>query len=212
MSELAAGGAMLTCLAVVLGVVNFSKGEMRDVARANAAPAFAQTVSWVATEQQQERQPQFDAQSGPAAAIMPAIDLVEPLRGAVADPARLETVSASAPDPGVTPASAAHADAMILGIWAPDGSSCSLREFRQGLLPTIINAEGAWAGETFCSFKNHQQTDSGWRVVANCSNSTEHWTTQVRLSVKGDRLIWASKRGTQVYTRCGQDFLMARAR
>jgi len=32
----------------------------------------------------------------------------------------------------------------------------------------------------------------------------------VRLSVKNERLVWASRRGTQVYTRCGPDFLLAR--
>ena len=37
-------------------------------------------------------------------------------------------------------------------------------------------------------------------MIANCSNSRERWTAQVRLSVKGDRLTWASKRGVQVYT------------
>jgi hypothetical protein len=34
----------------------------------------------------------------------------------------------------------------IIGIRAPHGS-CSARDFRDGLLPTVINAEGAWAGE-----------------------------------------------------------------
>jgi len=102
--------------------------------------------------------------------------------------------------------------ASIAGIWAPDASACSARYFRDGTLPTIINADGAWAGETFCIFKNHKQTETGWRVVANCSNPHEHWTTEVNLTVKDNRLTWKSKRGAQAYARCGPDFRMAAAR
>lgn len=106
-------------------------------------------------------------------------------------------------------ADTASAESDMVGLWAPDASACSVRSFRQGLLPTIINTEGAWAGETFCMFKNRKTTESGWRVVAECSSGGDHWTTQVRLSLKGQRLIWESKRGRQVYTRCGPDLHMA---
>ena len=71
--------------------------------------------------------------------------------------------------------------------------------------------DGAWAGETFCIFSNQKQTETGWKVVANCSNAREQWSTQVRLTLKGDRLKWTSKRGTQDYTRCAPDFLLAKA-
>ena len=79
-------------------------------------------------------------------------------------------------------------------------------------MPTIIKTDGAWAGETFCAFKKRQETKTGWRVVANCSNEREHWTTDVRLIVKNNRLTWSSKRGTQSYKRCAPDFLMTAAR
>ena len=92
-----------------------------------------------------------------------------------------------------------------------DAGSCAVRNFRGGLLPTIINLDGAWAGETFCVFSNQKQTETGWKVTANCSNSREQWSTQVRLTVKGDRLRWTSKRGSQDYTRCSPDFLLAKA-
>jgi hypothetical protein len=105
----------------------------------------------------------------------------------------------------------AQVPATIVGVWAPDASPCTARNFREGFLPTIINTDGAWAGETFCIFRNQKKTETGWGVIANCSNNRERWTAQVRLSVKGDRLIWASKRGVQVYTRCTRDFLMAEA-
>src|SRR5947199_329559 len=75
------------------------------------------------------------------------------------------------------PAEAAHA--AIVGIWAPDSGTCSARNLREGLLPAIINTDGAWAGETFCTFKNQKQTDTEWRVVATCSNPRERWTANV---------------------------------
>jgi hypothetical protein len=114
------------------------------------------------------------------------------------------------------PADRADPDLMkkvtIVGVWAPDAGNCSARNFRAGVLPAVINAEGAWAGETFCAFKNQKQTETGWRVVAKCSNPRERWTVNVRLTVQDNRLTWTSKRGTQTYTRCPPDVLMAAAR
>jgi hypothetical protein len=99
--------------------------------------------------------------------------------------------------------------AAIVGVWAPDAGNCSARNFREGLLPTVITGEGAWAGETFCIFKNKEQTETGWRVVAKCSNQREQWTSNVRLTISENRLTWTSKRGTQIYTRCAPEVLMA---
>ena len=109
----------------------------------------------------------------------------------------------------------AHPDLMkkatIVGVWAPDAGTCSARNFRERILPAVINTDGAWAGDTFCLFKNKTQTETGWKVVAECSNPRERWTANVRLTVDGNRLTWMSKRGTQAYTRC-TDVLMAEAR
>lgn len=107
---------------------------------------------------------------------------------------------------------AAQADDAIAGVWAPDGSACSLRDFREGTLPTVINMNGAWAGETFCVFKNRKRIEAGWRVVASCFNPREHWTTGVRLTTRDHRLTWTSKRGEQIYTQCSSDFLRTAAR
>jgi predicted RNase H-like HicB family nuclease len=98
---------------------------------------------------------------------------------------------------------------LIMGIWSPEGSACSARDFERGMLPTVISADGAWAGDTFCIFKKKQRTQAGWRIVAECSNPREHWRSNVRLSVNHNRLSWASQRGTQVYARCATDVLMA---
>jgi hypothetical protein len=100
----------------------------------------------------------------------------------------------------------------IVGVWAPDAGTCSARDFREGTLPTVINAEGAWAGETFCIFTKRKEIDGGWHVVAKCSAPRARWTSNVRLTVVGSRLTWTSERGTQAYTRCAPDVLMAHAK
>jgi hypothetical protein len=100
----------------------------------------------------------------------------------------------------------------IVGVWAPDAGTCSARSFRDGVLPTVINTDGAWAGDTFCMFTKQKQTETGWSVVAKCSNPGGRWTSNVRLSVNEHRLTWTSKRGTQAYRRCAPDVLMAQAR
>ena len=190
LSGLCAGAAILTCLALVLGL-----GEVRKVRQPGATPA--ETIAAV-------RSP----------AIAPELVMQA---FAMLGPAPTEQAPASAPDPtpdppGSVPAAPTETTAAVIGIWVSDRNSCSLREFRQGALPTIISMDGALAGDTFCAFRNLIPTDNGWRVVATCANADRQWTTQVSLSAKGDRLIWSSKRGTQVYTRCRPDFLVAGAR
>ena len=90
----------------------------------------------------------------------------------------------------------------IVGVWAPETSSCAAGNARKGLLPAIITERGARAGETSCVFKNKRRSKSDWRLLANCTNGPEHWSSNVRLAVKGDRLIWTSERGAQAYIRC----------
>lgn len=90
----------------------------------------------------------------------------------------------------------------ITGVWAPDASSCSARHAREGLLSAIISDRGARAGKTSCVFNNRRRSKSDWRLLAHCTNGHEHWKSNVRLAVKGNRLIWTSERGTQAYIRC----------
>jgi hypothetical protein len=91
----------------------------------------------------------------------------------------------------------------IVGIWAPETSgSCGTRNAREGALPAIISERGARAGETSCVFKNQRRIKSDWRLLAKCTNGHDRWSSNVRLAVKGDRLIWTSERGTQAYIRC----------
>jgi hypothetical protein len=100
----------------------------------------------------------------------------------------------------------------IVGVWAPDAGTCSAERFRDGVLPTVITLDGAWAGDTFCLFTKQQQTEEGLRVVAKCSSPRERWTSHVRLTVNDQRLTWTSKRGVQAYARCTPDLLMAAKR
>jgi hypothetical protein len=91
---------------------------------------------------------------------------------------------------------------IIVGVWAPETGSCSVRHAREGVLPAVISERGARAGDTSCVFKEQRWTERDWQILANCTNGHERWTSNVRLTVKGDRLVWTSKRGTQTYTRC----------
>ena len=98
----------------------------------------------------------------------------------------------------------------FVGIWAADARACSALD-RSGFLLTVIDTDGARAGETLCAFESKRQTKLGWDVVARCSNSHERWTANVSLSVKDNRLSWNSQRGTETYLRCQREEMMAQA-
>lgn len=223
--EWMAAGAMLACVAVVLNVSPFAKLSKRDATRTVASVETPVAAGVPETTGVPETRSAERKRSG-----MEAVAISEALRpvigaSAVPDnafarmsyqppgnPKERETEVPPTRQDHVASDRAAQAFSTISGIWAPDGS-CSAREIRRdGLLPTIINADGAWAGETSCVFRSPKPTETGLRVVASCSNPREHWTTEVRLTVKDNRLIWASRRGSQVYARCAPDFRMAAAR
>jgi hypothetical protein len=98
----------------------------------------------------------------------------------------------------------------FVGIWTADARACSALD-RSGFLLTVIDTDGARAGETLCAFESKRQTKLGWDVVARCSNSHERWTANVSLSVNDNRLSWKSQRGTQTYLRCQREEMMAQA-
>ena len=99
----------------------------------------------------------------------------------------------------------------FVGIWGVDASACSPRLNRKGFLPAVIDGEGAWAGETFCAFERKKRTAGGWDVVANCSNTHDRWTANVRLIINGDQLTWTSERGSVSYLRCQPGLGVARS-
>jgi hypothetical protein len=193
----ATAGALMVCLAIVGGVGRSDKVASRGLRLGEQSSAPV----WTTASVDPAPAPAAPAPILEAASTSPVVADLPP-------PIVVNNVALAAVIPEVP---LAEPDADVVGLWAPDAGSCSLRNFRQGLLPTIISTEGAWAGDPFCMFKNRRPTESGWRVVAECSSGGDHWTTQVRLSLKGQRLIWDSKRGRQVYTRCSSDLRMAAA-
>jgi hypothetical protein len=232
---LATAGAMLTCVAIVLNVGPFTAAPNKAVTidGSGAAGRPASAAAGLPSGSSSVSRWDFDALNHAHRFRSPAIaeDFVERIStlirpipvAAYGDPqasdprgvgdGRIAPAWPSDPitQPQPDQASVDLAHDAIVGLWAPDGS-CSARDFRDGLLPTVINTEGAWAGETFCLFTNRRQTDKGWTVVAKCSNGGERWTSNVRLTVNENRLTWASRRGTQSYTRCAPDVAMAHAR
>ncbi len=202
--QLGAAAALLTCLAVIFNVGGSGNAAKREMAEAKSEWSVA-AISVGRSETPDVREPELVQAVGTSASMRSTIQPVSSFEGDGGAPA--PAIPAS--DAGNAPAVPAHAT--MEGIWAP-GTSCSLRTFRDGSLPTFISADGAWAGETMCIFKNQRQTDTGWSVIASCSNAREQWATRVNLGIKGDRLTWASKRGIQTYTRCSPDFLIAEVR
>src|SRR5262249_36985447 len=128
----------------------------------------------------------------PEGAPQPVTTSVQAMPDTVATPAGAPLVLASDAAASPNPDRGAADKSTVVGVGAPDAGTCSARVFKDGTLPTVINAEGAWAGETFCIFTKRTETDNGWRVVAKCSTPRESWTSLVRLTVHDNRLIWTS--------------------
>jgi hypothetical protein len=215
---------MLTCAAVI-----FNLGPFAKASNVNSLPGLVDNRSAAAAARPSHASMSLSRREAdifaatyrfpPAAELQ---DIFEPTRGllrlaslSLVDEApwgqqsgRNETVP-SFPDPAASDPVMKDA---VSGVWAPDAAFCTARNFREGSLPTIISADGASAGDTMCMFSDRRQTESGWRVVATCASPRERWTSHVRLTVNDNRLTWTSRRGTQVYTRCTADVLMAQAR
>ena len=183
-----AGAALMICFAVVLNGENLNTGTRLNWTNVSpAVPLFRDTRPETLDTSPCEHL--CSLASGSSEPVVPT---------------EIPPVPTSAPAPTL------RAQAAILGVWAPEPSDCSFRDFRNGLLPMMINAEGAWAGKTFCVFRDKEETETGWLVRASCSNTREQWATQIRLTVKDDRLTWTSQRGTQNYARCPLAYAEAR--
>jgi hypothetical protein len=91
----------------------------------------------------------------------------------------------------------------FVGIWVTDAEACSSGEGQDGWLQTVINSNGAIAGDSSCSFERKQQVGSTWKIVASCTDGRERWMANIQLTVSERRLTWRSERGTQAYVKCG---------
>ena len=203
--------ALLVCFAVVFNFGPFAKAPQWEAAREIPRQSIAATrvaEPRVLSDNRPDRAQSSTASAGRAESTGAAEDDVARI-----SPQPLDLTPANAPVSAIPSSDTKTTqEAAIEGIWAPNASSCSLRDLRDGSLATIIGMEGARAGDTYCAFKQQKQTPTGWRVVASCSNSLEHWTADVRLTVKNDHLTWISRRGRQVYTRCAPDVVRTAAR
>jgi len=93
-------------------------------------------------------------------------------------------------------------EASFVGVWAPNPKACSPRSNAAGQLPATINHEGAWAGQVSCAFRNSKRVGDVWHFAAACKGARKRWSSNVRLTVEGDKLTWASRRGVAHYVRC----------
>jgi hypothetical protein len=207
--------ALLTCYAIVFNIGPFARAPQQNTvaesSRQSVAPAPAAGPQ-VSFDTLFAHPQSSTAVAGRSEGITQADDTVartlpQPVNGTTVD-----GIVSLIPASDAGPANASMQQATIEGIWAPNASSCSLRDLRDGSLATIIDMEGARAGDTYCAFKKQRHTSTGWRVVAECSNSLERWTTDVSLTVKDDHLVWTSRRGRQTYSRCAPDAVMTAAR
>ena len=189
--------AMLTCIAIVLNVGPFARAP-------TTLPAGRESIR--ATLQHPT---ESSSSSRPTVSVANPPQFLEIT--AEREHSSPEVIKASIQAPSETSSDLMKRD-MVVGVWSPEGGVCSARDFQRGVMPAVISADGAWAGDTFCVFRKKQQTESGWRVLAECSSPRERWTSNVRLSVSENRLVWTSQRGTETYSRCAPDVLMAQAR
>ena len=193
---------------IALGGLVLLAGDGRTTERVEAGPRLAAAI-----QMPPQAQSEAPVSLPPPVASEPAGPSVEPplattpaeagplhAEAEMADE-RLGEIVEGIPLP---PRRALAASAAYAGVWAPDAASCSPRQNRKGLLPAVINPEGAWAGETTCVFESGHQTGSTWRFSASCSNARRKWKADVKLTVTGDRLVWASQRGSQAYVRCAR--------
>jgi hypothetical protein len=88
------------------------------------------------------------------------------------------------------------------GTWAASPNACTPRMQRRGHLLTRIYPQGARAGDTVCTFERTTPRKGGFDILASCSDGKTTWRSNVRLSLNGGRLTWASEKGATIYVRC----------
>jgi hypothetical protein len=157
-------------------------------------------------------QPAQDSTPGLAGAPVQAAE--EPATGPSTETsaeAGSRSVVADAPDGnrGSKDSPTNRQDGPFAGVWATNEKACSPQLNRDGLLPALISSQGAWAGETTCSFNKSKRVGNTWTFAAVCADSRRRWKADVRMSVVGNRLTWTSQRGSQTYVRCQNGLLEA---
>jgi NAD(P)H-flavin reductase/ferredoxin len=190
----AAMGAIVACSGLLLGALLPAGAENGSVSARAPSAAVAREVAADGTDLPNQIAAQFERDR--QGAFGQSEDGDDRLR----------------PGDGTAPTTEDAKRLAVAGVWAPDASACSARQNRKRLIPAVITADGASAGDTFCAFKKKKPTETGMDVVADCTNANRQWTARVRLTVNGNRLVWASERGTQAYFRCEPNLRMAEIR
>lgn len=191
----------------------------------NAVPVPDRTSVSERPEAGRIREAQAPAPVRPQEPAQVAASVVEPA-AAPADILKVASATAEPPPPATPSPSSAISPAPIpvaiapntvphppglpiervgyVGVWGPNAQACGSRSRRRGYLPATITEDGARAGRTLCRFRNGRRDGVAWTVAADCSDRGRNWTSQVRLLVDGDRLIWTSAKGSSSYVRCGR--------
>jgi DNA-binding helix-hairpin-helix protein with protein kinase domain len=89
----------------------------------------------------------------------------------------------------------------FVGAWTNERGACG----NDGVPPLRITNVGAESAGGRCGFQNIRSEGAGsWRVTGRCTVNNETWSTDILLTVSGDRLTWTSsaKKGTAQYYRC----------
>lgn len=175
--------------------------------------------------------PHHDGEQVDARAMQSAFGMIpEPLRALIdtpsarepepspvlPDPATTEAVpAAQAADPQRADAPAASSAVVVsrtpdleradfVGVWGPTQAACQSPSRRDGFIQAKITPGGAKAGRTTCNFRDSRRTGNAWVMAADCTDGGRRWSSQVRLTVDGDRLTWSSAKGASAYVRCGR--------
>ncbi|GEP08350.1 hypothetical protein [Methylobacterium gnaphalii] len=199
---LAAGwGALLTFSVMFLMEDGRNPAAVAERGPAAERPEPAQ----VKEAQAHLQEPAQAAAVEPAAAAAPSVVQVASTAGE-AQPAATPTAASVAAPPIVAPRPQGAPIERVgyVGTWGPNAQACGSRSRRSGYIPATITEEGARAGRTLCRFRNGRRDGVAWTVSADCSDRGRNWTSQVRLLVDGDRLIWTSSKGSSSYVRCGR--------
>jgi hypothetical protein len=95
----------------------------------------------------------------------------------------------------------APATGSFVGGWGVSVDNC--RQAPDNRSPLRIGTRRAEAFNTTCEFNSTQRESANeWRIRASCADEHDRWDANIRLTLAGSRLTWASERGTATYLRC----------
>jgi hypothetical protein len=94
---------------------------------------------------------------------------------------------------------AIRANHSFLGSWSTaQCSSTNTKDLRVSISSRRVRASSG----SICELQDFRSERGAWRVRANCSQGTQHWTAKGKFALKGDKLVWTSERDVISYFRC----------